>query len=91
MKRADYQKAIKLNAVPAIEGIYRTNDQHRLKTGSGSNPKLSDFLQGYVSLVKQLESIQSEGQVHQLDINEFDIEITTGLAGIDDNEIILAL
>lgn len=91
MRKGDYQKAIKLNTIPAIEGIGRSNNQHRLKTGSASNPKLSDFLKGYVSLVKQLESIQSERQAHQLDINEFDIEITTGLAGMDDNEIILAL
>ncbi len=91
MKKHDYHIAIKRSAITPTPGVDWPHEHYKLKTDFKSNPSLSDFLKGYVSLVKNIESTQAKSQIHQLDIKEFDIEITAGMAGMDDNEIIISL
>ncbi|WP_421765358.1 hypothetical protein [Ekhidna sp.] len=91
MKKYNSHIAIRRSAITPPPGVDWPHARHKLKTDSKSTPSLSDFLKGYTSVVKNIEATQAESQVHQLDIKEFNIEITAGIAGMDDNEIIIAL
>ncbi|MEP1032380.1 hypothetical protein [Ekhidna sp.] len=91
MKKLATSRSIKTKPVLPIRKIDFLQGKHTIKMKPDQTPRLSDFLRGYIVLVKNVKSVNTAIRIHQLDIKEFNIDITTGMTGIDNQEIILAL
>ncbi|MEO9484715.1 MAG: hypothetical protein ABJG47_14750 [Ekhidna sp.] len=91
MKKEQANYSQEIQKVAPIRTVPFPIDKDAIRIKYTHTPSLSDFLRGYMELVKEVHGVNNNSQVHQLDIKAFDIDISTGIAGIKNNEIILAL
>lgn len=88
----DAIKVVPLRKVPLAKGVDKVhplsaNELRNQFAAGATTPWLSELLTSYLNVV---EGLKSNG-IHQLDINEFEVEAVSGLAGFSDNEIIVNL
>lgn len=99
MKRiSDLNKSIKMVRVELPKPVVTTNRLKRTKKVSGakvssgnSQPPLSTFLNAYNHILSGIKSSSEKKSLHQIELNDFEIEVNTGIAGYQNNELNLNL
>lgn len=89
-KKTERVQSVKpISAINRISGTPKISNC-QIQTGD-SRPSLSNFLGAYVSLLSGLGSSQNQNIKHQVILNHFEIEISTGIAGYRNNEFNIKL
>jgi len=62
----------------------------KISTGK-AKPTLSELLTAYQQILRGIVSGNDQRAIHQLEVNEFEIDMTIGLGGFQNNELNLKL
>ncbi len=88
-------KIEKLNPLKPINPINKLQVTGKLskpmiRTGNSRTP-LSEFLNAYTNLIGGLKSNVIKGTLHQIELEKFEIETNTGMAGFQDQQLNLKI
>ncbi|MEQ9403952.1 MAG: hypothetical protein RIM99_10220 [Cyclobacteriaceae bacterium] len=81
-----------VSSVLRVSSVNKTPEQNLEKVQGGmARPSLSDLLKSYLNIIHDLKTDDHKQLIHQLEINAFEVEVSTGMSGFENNELKLKI